>query len=578
MKDISRTVDGKITGGHMLARAMKAKGIKRVFGLCGGLINPIFIGLKDYDIEIITARNEQEAGFMANAMARTTREVSVCIAEPSGFTNYVSAVADAFNACDPVMYISSSANTHYVDSFALKELPQPDVVKWCTKYAIEVNEGQRIGWFFDKAYDIAINHPTGPVQLSIPTNYLFSGSFNTKPPEGARTFDPTRKKIHQPCPNPEDVELIVKTLRKAKKPVIISGSGVWHAGADKELEEFSSRHRIPVFVPFTDLKSIGMAHEFNMGLIDYHQNPCSRMIGEEADVVLFLGGRLGFYVNYGESPLFPNAPLIAVNPTARELSDNMLADIRICSDLKMFLQTLNARSDVAIVESNWVERIRNRRKESFEQYQETLASDKLPIHPLRLCYDVLMSLGENDIIVIDGGDIASWFETAINGWASKGRKIKGILNPSPWEHMGVGAAYTTAAQLAHKNSRVVLISGDGALGLAPGLTPMETAIHNNLPVVMIVANNGRWAMIWNQQEAMWGRVSGTSLRGDMEYHKIFEAAGAYSQLVESPNDIKRALQRALDKNAPSFIEVKTEGIISPITEGLVDLRMKSAAE
>jgi acetolactate synthase-1/2/3 large subunit len=107
---------------------------------------------------------------------------------------------------------------------------------------------------------------------------------------------------------------------------------------------------------------------------------------------------------------------------------------------------------------------------------------------------------------------------------------------------------------------------------------METAIHNNLPVVMIVANNGRWAMIWNQQEAMWGRVSGTSLRGDMEYHKIFEAAGAYSQLVESPNDIKRALQRALDKNAPSFIEVKTEGIISPITEGLVDLRMKSAAE
>ena len=578
MTDISKTLDGKITGGHMLARALKAKGVERVFALCGGFINPIFMGCMDYGIEVIGTRNEMEAGFLAAATARLTREVSVCIGEPSGFTNYVSAVAEAYYAGDPVIFISASSNSNNFDNAGFKEMPQPEVVKCMTKYAIEVNDGQRIGWFLDKAFDIAINHPTGPVQLSIPTNLLFSGAYAAKPKEGARSFDPARKKVHQPCPNPADLDEIEEILKKAKKPAIIAGPGVWYSHAESELEEFSSRHKIPTFVPLTHIKLINMSHEYNMGLIDYHQNPCSRLVGEEADVVLFLGGRLDFPVNFGMAPLFnQHTTMISVNPTAREAANNMLCEMRMVSDIKMFLQALNKRSDPVKSESDWAERIRERRRETVEAYQDVLTSDAQPVHPLRLCYDALNSLGENDIMVIDGGDISAWFEIAINCWAMQGKKIKGIISPGPWEQMGTGPAFATAAKMASPSSHVVLVTGDGSLGLAPGLTPMETAIHNNLAVTMMVANNAQWGMIQEQQKAMWGRTVATSLR-DVDYHKIFEGAGAFSQLVKTPNDIVPAIQKAKEKNAPAFIEVKTQGVMSPITQGLVEMRTRTAIE
>ena len=121
MKDISKTQPGKITGGHMLARALKAKGIDRVFSLCGGFINPIYMGCLEYGIEVVGTRNELEAGFLASATTRCTRKPSVVIAEPSGFTNYISAIAEAYYAGDPVIFISATANANNFDNQGFKE-------------------------------------------------------------------------------------------------------------------------------------------------------------------------------------------------------------------------------------------------------------------------------------------------------------------------------------------------------------------------------------------------------------------------------------------------------------------------
>ena len=131
--------------------------------------------------------------------------------------------------------------------------------------------------------------------------------------------------------------------------------------------------------------------------------------------------------------------------------------------------------------------------------------------------------------------------------------------------------------MEHPNSKVVLITGDGSLGLAPGLTPMETAIDQGIAVTLIVANNAQWGMIQEQQKEMWGRIYGSSLR-DVDYYKIFDAAGAYSQLVTSPAEITDALNLAWQRNQPAFIEVKTSSVPSPMTQGLVEMRVKTAIE
>lgn len=580
MTRLSAPLAGKFSGGHMLVQALKDKGIERVFSLCGGFLNPITIACREYGIDVVATRNEMEAGFMAAATARLTREASVCIAEPSGFTNYVSAVAEAHFAGDPVIFIGVSSNSHNFDNNGLKELPQADVVKCMTKHAVEVNEPGRIAWFLDKAFDIATNHPMGPVQLTIPTNFVFTGKVDSEPPAGARAFDRTRRKTHRPHPDPEDVGQVEDILRAAARPAIVAGGGVWYSQAERDLEALATRFRIPMFTPFTHFKSIDMSHPLYMGLLDYHQNPCSRVVSAEADVVLLLGGRLDFGVNFGEAPLIgKDTTLISVNPTARELSNNALADVRVCSDIKAFVQSLNGSARITPADADWADRIRQARFDSLAPYRQFLESAELPVHPLRLCYDVLMSLGEEDILVVDGGDISCWCEIAFNAWAFEGRKIGGIIANGPWEQMGTGPAFSTAVKMARPDSKVVLITGDGALGLAPGLTPMETAIDREVAVTMIVANNAQWGMIQEQQKAMWGQVYATSLR-DVDYHKIFEAAGAHAQLVTEPGETVPALKRAWEQNqsAPSFIEVKTLPTASPITQGLIEMRVRTAIE
>jgi acetolactate synthase-1/2/3 large subunit len=580
MSDAAKPLAGKLAGGHLLAKAMADKGIKRIFSVCGGFINPAYMGCEHFGIEVIGCRNELEAGFMAAAMARLTREPAVCLAEPSGFTNYISAVAEAHYTGDPVIFISASANSNNFDNAGFKEMPQANVVDCMTKYAIEVNDAQRIGWFFDKAYDIAINQPTGPVQLAIPTNFLFSGRVELEQRAGSRKFDTRRKKVHKPAPNPDDIAELVPMLRQARRPVIIAGPGTWFSHAEQELQALSARYGIPVFVPVTHLKLYDMSHEANMGIVDYHQNPCSRMIGAEADLVLLLGGRLDFPLNFGEAPLFnTDLKMIAVNPTARELSNNMLVDMRVCSDVQMFLKALLAESAAFDVEDDWLKRIRRRRSESYAEFRPLLTSDDEPIHPLRLCYDALMSLGKDDIIVIDGGDIAAWFETAVGLWALEGRKIKGIVSPGPWEQMGTGPAYATAAKMTYPDSKVLLVTGDGSLGLAPGLTPLETSIDHNAPVTIVVANNAQWGMIQSQQKAMWGRVSATSLR-DVNYAAIFEGGGAHAERIAAPAQLMPAIKRALEKNdsISALLDVKTGAVTSPLTQGLVDMRIKTSIE
>jgi len=143
--------------------------------------------------------------------------------------------------------------------------------------------------------------------------------------------------------------------------------------------------------------------------------------------------------------------------------------------------------------------------------------------------------------------------------------------------MGTGPAFATGVKIAYPDSKVLLVTGDGSLGLAPGLTPLETSMDHKAPVTIVVANNGQWGMIQEQQKAMWGRVVATSLR-TQDYAPIFAGAGAHAETVHEAGQIAPAIRRSLANNATisGLVDVKTFSARSPITQGLVDMRIKTA--
>jgi acetolactate synthase-1/2/3 large subunit len=566
---------GRMQGGQILAKAIALKGINRVYSLCGGFLNPIYDGCLEYDVEVVGTRNEMEAGFMASATSRLHREPAVVLAEPSGFTNYISAVAEAFHSGDPVIFISVGSIFHRLDHMGFKEMPQHRVVESFTKYSVRVTSGDRIHEYFDKAYDIASNLPTGPVQLSIPINFVFS---HYEMGNKKRAFDLSKKKVHLPSVNPNDLTLITGLLKDAKNPVVIAGAGIHQSHAEKTLESFSARFRIPYFHSnHLEIRQPDFTQDTYMGLADIHQNPASRLIHEKADVLLCIGTKMDYCLDFGEAPLFnAESTLICVNPTSKELADNHIADHGILADSKNFLQELGGKLVCSNLDPQWCEKIRNRRIEENEKLLAVASSNEKPIHPLQAAVDVMQTLTENDYLIVDGGDAHGWQETALNITSLENKNLKGLMMSGPFAQLGVGVSFATATKMAEPDAKVVVISGDGSFGLNPGL-PLETAIHRNIPIVVVILNNQAWGMIRNQQKSIWGRTCATDLR-DVPFHKIAEATGGYGELVEKAEELKPALQRAFDSGLPAVLNVKTQDVKSQLTIGLVDRREKSSIE
>jgi acetolactate synthase-1/2/3 large subunit len=567
--------DGRMQGGQILAKAMALRGIKRVFSLCGGFLNPIYDGCLEYGVDVVGTRHEMEAGFMASATSRLRREPTVIVAEPSGFTNYISSVAEAFHSGDPVIFISVGSIYHRLDHMGFKEMPQHRVVESFTKYSYRVTSGDRIHEFFDKAYDIAGNLPTGPVQLSIPINFVFS---HYEMGNEKRSFNLSSKKVHLPPAHPNDLAMVAALLKDARKPVVIAGAGIHQSHAENTLESFSERFRIPYFHSnHLEIRQPDFTLDTYMGLADIHQNPASRLILEEADIVLCIGTKMDYCLDFGEPPLInAESTLVCVNPTARELADNHIADHGILADSKIFIEALNENLVCNNLDPQWCEQIRSRRIEENNKLLEIASSNETPIHPLKAAVDVLQSLTDKDYLIVDGGDAHGWQETALNITSLENKDLKALMMSGPFAQLGVGVSFATATKMVEPDSKVVVISGDGSFGLNPGL-PLETAMDRNIPIVVVVFNNQAWGMIRNQQKAIWGRTCATDLR-DVPFHKISEATGGYGELVENAEDLKPALQRAFDSGLPAVLNVKTQDVKSQLTVGLVDRRETSSIE
>jgi len=199
------------------------------------------------------------------------------------------------------------------------------------------------------------------------------------------------------------------------------------------------------------------------------------------------------------------------------------------------------------------------------------------IHPLQLALDVQTALGDDDWLVIDGGNTHFWSEIAINvaGWL--GQKLGNILHPGTFSMLGVGVSFGIAAKLTHPEANVVVISGDGAF-FSGGLS-IEAAFQENLPIVVVIDSNGGLDCISQQQERLF--VDGTHFATDFRdtpFHTMFEGLGGYGELVEKREDIAPAVKRAIASGKTACVNVKTKGFISPIVLATTSKRDKASIE
>ncbi|MCX7323074.1 MAG: thiamine pyrophosphate-binding protein [Hyphomicrobiales bacterium] len=515
-----------------------------------------------------------------------TRKPAVCLVGPEGFANAVPAMMEAWGERSPVIFVTGSSTLKRRGSGGFKEIDDVAIAAPLTKHSISITDGTRISEFVDRAWKIATSGYPGAVHLSLPVDIMFS-SFDEDAGLEERPFVRTAQRAPRAWPDPEALGPILDLIAGAKRPMFIGGHGVWWSGAEHKLEATGGALGIPIFnVPYHQ-KLLGEDSEAYMGLADIHQYQPSKQALDAADVVVMVGGRLDNQMNFGNPPFFPETcRLVCINGSHEELEMNRAADFTLLSDPGAFLDALLALEDAGRwrLGRDWFDQNRTWRAAWVEKTLADLARDTAAdsgfgdkIHPLQLALDVQTVMGEKDWLIFDGGNTHFWAEIAVNlaGW--KGQKLAGIMHPGTFSLLGVGVSFAVSAKNLHRDSNVVLISGDGAF-LSGGLS-IEAAFQEGLPITIVVDNNGGLDCISQQQERLFasGKHFATDFR-DIPFHTLCEGMGGHGELVERREQLIPALRRAMASGKTAIVNVKAKGVISPIVLATTSKRDKASIE
>ena len=571
----------RIRGGAILARAFKEKGVEHVFTLAGGFCNPALEGFMECQMPVINCPHEQVAGHLADGHTRITRKPTVCLVGPEGFANAVPAMLEAWGERSPVIFVTGSSTLKRQGAGGFKEIDDVAIAAPLTKYSMQITDGTRISEFVDRAWRAATTGYPGPVHLALPVDIMFS-SFEADAGRDERPFDRSAHAAPRAWPDPGQLEKVLALVRAAERPVLIGGHGVWWSGGEDRLGNAGTTLRMPVFnVPY-HTKMLGEDCDAYMGLADFHQYHPSKPAIHEADLVLMVGCRLDNQMNFGNPPFIqPETKLVCINGSHEELDYNFGADVQLLSDPGAFLDALaglEQRWD------GWLELQRKRRAEWVGEWSDHIAAETAAdleagrqMHPLQLALDVQETMKDGDWLVFDGGNTHFWNEIATNIAAARGRTLGGILHPGNYSLLGVGVSFALSAKNLHPDKTVVLVTGDGAF-LSGGLS-IEACFQENIPIVVVVDNNGGLDCISQQQERLFsnGKHYATDFR-DIPFHAMFEGLGGHGELVTSREELAPALERAIASGKTACINAKCRGVISPIVAATSDKRDKASIE
>ncbi|MDX8051623.1 thiamine pyrophosphate-binding protein [Lentzea sp. BCCO 10_0798] len=539
------SIPESISGGHLVAKALKAEGVDTIFTLCGGHIIDIYDGCVDEGIAVIDVRHEQVAAHAADGYARITGKpgCAVVTAGP-GTTDAVTGVANAFRAESPMLLIGGQGALSQHKMGSLQDLPHVDMMTPITKFAANVPHTARIADMVSMAFREANAGAPGPSFLEIPRDVLDAKVpvSTARVPEAGHYRASTRS-----VGDPADIEKLADLLVHAKKPAILLGSQVWTTRATDSAADLVRTLNIPAYMNGAGRGTLppGDPHHFQLS---------RRYAFDNADVIVIVGTPFDFRMGYGRR-LSANATVVQIDLDYRTVGKNRDIDLGIVGDADLVLssvaQAASGREDNgAMGRKVWLEELQAVEEKARQKRAEHLLSEDMPIHPYRLVSEINDFLTEDSIYIGDGGDVVTF-----SGQVVQPKSPGHWMDPGPLGTLGVGIPFVLAAKLARPDKEVVALFGDGAFSLTGW--DFETLVRYDLPFVGIVGNNSSMNQIRYGQAAKYGlereRVGNTL--GDVRYDQFAKMLGGYGEEVRDPKDIGPALRRARESGKPSLINV-----------------------
>lgn len=526
---------GKISGGHLVAKALKNEGIDALFTLCGGHIIDIYDGCLDEGIKLIDVRHEQVAAHAADGYARQTGKTGCVVTTAGpGCTNAVTGIASAFRAESPVLHIGGQAALTQHKMGGLQDLPHVDMMAPITKFSSSARSTERVADMVSMAVRECWNGAPGPAYLEIPRDVLDAEIDIDKAviPQAGH-YRASTKSIGDPA----DIEALADVLVKSERPCILLGTQVATCNAYDDAIKLVRELNIPAYMNGSGRGTLppGDPHHFHR---------TRRLAFNKADVIVIVGTPFDFRMGYGKR-LRDDAYIVQIDMDYRTVGKNRDVRLGLVGDVGAILaattQAASGRNDNGAKKRlAWMEELRAAEGQATEKLMSLFTSESTPINPYRVAWELNEFLTEDTIYIGDGGDVVT-----ITAQAVQPRRPGHWMDPGPLGTLGVGTGFAMAAKLAHPQKEVLCYYGDGAFAMTA--FDMETANRFNLPYIAVIGNNSAMNQIRCGQINKYGPERGdvANILGDVDFEHFPKVlGGGYGEAVRDPKEIQPALQRA----------------------------------
>ncbi len=532
-------------GAQILIDALKEEGVETIFGLPGGAVIPLYDALYDETLHNILVRHEQGAGHMADGYARATGKVGVCVSTSGpGATNLVTALATAYIDSVPMVAFSGQVKTHLIGNDAFQEADVTGITRPCTKHNYLVKDVKDLHRIVREAFHVARTGSPGPVLIDLPVDV-----------QTAEIEEEVEKEKDLPGYKPVveghggQIKKAARAIDEAEKPVIYAGGGVIISEAAEELTDLAHEANVPVTTTLMGLGAFPEDDPLSLRMLGMHGTVYANYAIQNCDLIIAVGARFDDRVTGKLDEFAPTAKVVHVDIAPVSISKSVEAHIPVVGDAKDVLSKLNERVTYQERE-DWINQI----AEWKEEFPLTYDRDSDAVKPQYVMEQIHDLTDGKAIIAADVGQCQMWAAQYYTYVEPRTSLSSGGLGT-----MGYGLPAGIGAQAGCPDKDVFVIAGDGSLQM--NIQELSTAMVEQLPVNIVLLNNGYLGMVRQWQELFFDRrYSGTYLaNGNPDFVKLAESYGAMGIRVDSKDGVRESLEEAMQvDDKPVLIDYHIE--------------------
>ncbi len=540
-----------MNGAEILLECLVREGVDCFFGYPGGVTLPFYDAVYDHQIRHVLVRHEENAVFAAQGYSRATGKTGVCCATSGpGATNLVTGLVDAMMDSIPLVAITGQVHSKLIGSDAFQEADTFGITRPATKHNFMVRNVHELPQIIHEAFYIASTGRPGPVLVDIPKD-VFQDRAHYVPVDA----------IHLPGykvfldGHAGQIRRAAQLMLEAERPLIYAGGGIIHSGASAELTELAELLDAPAVCTLMGLGGLSSSHPNFISMPGMHGSYAANLALTESDLLIALGVRFDDRVTGKLQAFARHARVIHVDIDPAEIAKNRVPDIPIVGDVKRVLQKMNRvveelkpdmPAKTASARQDWWSKVRGWMDE--RPFDRSRAENE--IKPQHLMDEIDRLSGGQAIVTSDVGQHQMWAAQLI-----RFNEPRLWINSGGLGSMGFGVPSAVGAQMARPDKLVFAICGDGGFQMA--IPELSTIAANNLPIKIIIMNNGVLGMVRQWQTLFYNnRLSSVALEAFPDAEKLAGAYGFTGRTIDKPWELTEALITAINHPGPYLLNVK----------------------